>query len=165
MTHHLLPEVDRQAFARMRHAFLIRDPRAVLASYAKVRSAPVLEDLGLRQQAEIFETFGGPVVDSGDLLGRPESVLRLLCDALGVPFDAAMLSWPPGPRDTDGVWARYWYDGVWRSTGFEPPARPPPAASPLPAHLESLAERCRPFYERMYPHRITGEGGPRAASL
>ena len=22
--------------------------------------------------------------------------------------------------DSDGVWGRYWYDSVWRSTGFAP---------------------------------------------
>ena len=46
MTHHLLPEVDRGALAPLRHAFLIRDPRELLASYAKVRATPTLADLG-----------------------------------------------------------------------------------------------------------------------
>ena len=76
MTHHLLPWVDRSALAGLRHAFLIRDPRSLLASYARVRSAPTLADLGLRQQAEIFEEFGGPVLDSADLLAAPEPALR-----------------------------------------------------------------------------------------
>ena len=153
MTHHLLPEVDRWALAPLRHAYLIRDPRELLASYAKVRGEPTLDDLGLRQQAEIFETLGGPVIDSRDLLERPEGMLRALCAALGVSFDAAMLSWPPGPRDTDGVWGPYWYESVWRSTGFGP-YRPP--AGPLPARLEPLAERCLPYYERLYTRRLTG---------
>ena len=87
MTHHLLPEVDRAALGPLRHAHLIRDPRELLASYARVRAEPSLDDLGLRQQAEIFETFGGPVVDSRDLLTDPEGILRALCRALGVPFD------------------------------------------------------------------------------
>jgi hypothetical protein len=153
MTHHLLPEVDRRTLAPLRHAHLIRDPRELLASYAKVRSAPEFEDLGLRQQAEIFDAFGGPVIEARDLLEWPESVLRALCAALGVPFHGAMLSWPPGPRDSDGVWGPYWYESVWRSTGFGP-YRPP--ASPLPARLAPLAERCMPYYERLHAHRLTG---------
>src|SRR6266849_10782455 len=40
MTHHLLPGVDRARLSGLRHAFLIRDPRRLLASYAKVRDAP-----------------------------------------------------------------------------------------------------------------------------
>ena len=79
MTHHVLPAVDRAAFAPFRHAFLIREPRGLLASYARVRSAPTVDDLGLRQQAEIFGEFGGPVIDSADLLAAPEAALRALC--------------------------------------------------------------------------------------
>ncbi len=152
MTHHLLPEVDRRALAPFLHAYLIRDPAELLASYAKVRTAPELADLGIAQQASIFADFPGPVVDSRDLLADPEGMLRTLCGALGIPFTAAMLSWPPGPRETDGVWGRYWYDGVWRSTGFGP-HRPP--ASPPPAHLADLAERCRPHYQRLHATRLT----------
>src|SRR5271154_2802082 len=151
MPHHLLPEVARAALAPLRHAHLIRDPRELLASYARVRTEPGLDDLGLRQQAEIFETFGGPVVDSRDLLTDPEGILRALCRALDVPFDGGMLSWPPGPRDSDGVWAPWWYDRVHASTGFAA-YRPP--ADPLPPRLEPLAERCRPYYERLYQYRL-----------
>lgn len=153
MTHHLLPRVDRKALAPLRHAFLIRNPRSLLASYAKVRSAPTLDDLGLRQQAEIFETFGGPVIDSADILDAPERALRALCAALDVPFTQKMLSWPPGPRDTDGVWAPYWYDSVRASTGFAP-VSPSPGPPELPAHLEPLAARCQPYYEKLQNHKI-----------
>jgi len=151
MTHHLLPEVDRGALRGLRHAYLIRDPRQLLASYAKVRTQPVLDDLGLAQQVEIFRMFGGPVVDSSDILQQPEPMLRALCDALGVAFDPAMLSWPAGPRDTDGVWARYWYDGVQRSTGFGPYRE---QTAGLPPALEPLAAQCRPFYNELSAHRL-----------
>jgi hypothetical protein len=153
MTHHLLPEVDRATLAGLRHAFLIRDPRQLLASYARVRSEPSLADLGLEQQAEIFRAFGGPVLDSGDLLRSPRAALEALCGALGVAFDPAMLSWPAGPRPTDGVWAPYWYDGVRASTGFGPYAEPGGAA--LPPALAELAARCRPFYEELAAARVT----------
>ena len=157
MTHHLLPEVDRDALAPLRHAFLIRDPRELLASYARVRATPTLDDLGLWQQAEIFDRFGGPVIDSRDLLDRPEAVLRALCAALGVPFCPAMLSWPAGPRDTDGVWAPYWYDSVWRSTGF---GRYRPPGTALPPPLARLAEQCQPYYQQLYTHRLVGQPAP-----
>ena len=152
MTHHVLQDVDLAAFAPFRHAFLIRDPRSLLASYAKVRSAPTLDDLGLRQQAALYEEFGGPVIDSADVLAAPEQALRALCATLGVPFDPAMLSWPPGPRPTDGVWAPHWYDSVWRSTGFAPrPPGPPPVLDPA---LEPLLDQCLPYYERLRKNKI-----------
>jgi hypothetical protein len=149
MTHHVLPDVDLGTLAPLRHAFLIRDPRRVLASYARVREQPTLADLGLPQQVALFRRFGGPVVDSDDLLRDPEGVLRRLCAALDVPFDPAMLSWPAGRRDSDGVWAPHWYASVEASTGFGPYRDTPPD---LPEHLNPLAEVCRPYYEELREH-------------
>ena len=126
MTHHLLPEVDREWLAGVTNCFLIRDPREVIASYVKKRKDPALEDLGFVQQAEIFDFVREhtnaipPIVDARDVLENPERTLRLLCDAVGVEFSDSMLSWPPGLRDTDGIWAKYWYGEVARSTSFEP---------------------------------------------
>jgi len=152
MTHHVLPSVDLAAFAPFRHAFLIRDPRSLLASYARVRAAPTLDDLGLRQQAWLFEEFGGPVIDSADVLAAPEAALRALCTALEVPFSPAMLSWPPGPRSSDGVWAPHWYASVWRSTGFVPVT---PGPVTLDASLEPLLSSCLPYYEKLRRNKIT----------
>jgi Sulfotransferase domain len=116
---------------------------------------------GLPQQVEIFEHVIArtgrppPVLDSADLLQRPEPMLRALCDALGVPFSNRMLSWPAGRRATDGIWARHWYDRVEQSTGFEsPPSLPsdgPPARSPAVAAIEA---QCRPLYEKLRAHRL-----------
>jgi hypothetical protein len=152
MTHHLLPEVDRAALAPLRHAYLIRDPDELLASYARVRSEPTLADLGIRQQAEIYAAYPGPVLDSRDLLADPEGMLRALCQALGIGFSPAMLRWPAGPRDTDGVWAPHWYESVWASTGFGPYRAP---AGQLRPGLAVLAQRCRPYYEHLYARRLT----------
>ena len=152
MTHHLLPSVERARLRPLRHAFLIRSPRELLASYARVRATPTVEDLGLPQQVEIFRTLGGPVVDARDILEQPEPVLRALCAALDVPFDPAMLSWPAGPRETDGVWAPHWYENVWRSTGFGP-YRPP--TDPLAPHLVPLLDTCQRCYDELAAHRIT----------
>ena len=151
MTHHVLADIDRSRLRPLRHAFLLRDPRDLLTSYARVRTEPTFADLGLGVQAELFEQFGGPVIDSRDLLRAPGPVLRALCDAVGVEFDPAMLSWPAGPRETDGVWAPYWYDTVRASTGFGPPTDSVPA---VPERLEPLLAQCLPFYERLAAHRI-----------
>jgi hypothetical protein len=153
MTHHVLPSVPRAPLAALTHAFLVRDPERVLTSYAKVREEATLEDLGLPQQVELFETFGGPVVDAADVLRDPRGTLTLLCAALGIDFDEAMLAWPAGPRDTDGVWAPHWYAGVEASTGF---ARDSPGSSdPLPDRLMPLLERCLPYYEALASYRLS----------
>lgn len=152
MTHHVLPSVPRAPLGALTHAFLVRHPERVLTSYAKVREEPTLEDLGLPQQVELFETFGGPVVDAADVLRDPRGTLELLCAALGIRFDEAMLSWPAGPRNTDGVWAPHWYAGVEASTGFAPYS--PGSGDPLPDRLAPLLERCLPYYEALAPYRL-----------
>jgi hypothetical protein len=158
MSHHLLPDMGREWLGAVTHAFLIRDPAPVLASLGEKLGRFDLGATGLPQQVEIFDyverTTGRapPVVDAADLLAAPEAVLRALCVALGVPFSERMLSWPPGPRATDGVWARHWYERVERSTGFEPPE-----AAQLPRLTGRLAEldaQCRPLYERLRAHRL-----------
>jgi hypothetical protein len=157
MTHHLLDEIDTEALDGLRHAFLIRDPRRLLASYSKVRDTPTLADLGLAQQVAIFRRFGGPVIDAADIGARPESALPALCSALGIPFDEAMLAWPAGARPTDGVWARHWYDSVWASTGFDPSRSASSSSGPveLPPELEPLAAQCQAYYDEMAEHRLT----------
>jgi hypothetical protein len=153
MTHHLLDAVDRSLLSPLRHAYLIRDPRRLLASYSQVRTEPTLDDLGLRQQVELFREFGGPVIDSRDVLAAPETALRALCAALDVDFDPAMLSWPAGPRDSDGVWAPHWYDGVRASTGFSaPPAAPADAG--VADRLLPLLETALPYYDEMARERL-----------
>jgi len=157
MTHHLLPQVDQQWLSTVTNCFLIRDPREVIASYIKKNPDPALEDLGFVQQAEIFDfvfnqTNSVPlVIDAKDVLQNPERILRLLCDAIGVEFENAMLSWPPGLRDTDGIWAKYWYDEVATSTSFQPYR---PKNGPVPERLREIHDRCRECYDRLYQHRL-----------
>jgi len=158
MSHHLLPDMGREWLASMTHAFLIRDPAPMLASLEEKLGRFDLDATGLPQQVEIFDfvvrTTGRvpPVVDSADLLAAPEPMLRALCAALGIPFTPRMLSWPAGPRASDGIWARHWYERVERSTGFEPAAAT--EVPDLQGRLAELEGRCRPLYEKLRAHRL-----------
>lgn len=119
MTHHLLPDTPTDWIEGLTNLILLRDPRRVIASYTQKRAEVTLADIGLPQQVALVEQLGSPlVIDSSDFLTDPEGHLRLVCDYAGVPFDGAMLAWPAGRRETDGVWAPAWYDSVWASTGF-----------------------------------------------
>jgi hypothetical protein len=157
MTHHLLPEIDRAWLGILTNAFLIRDPREVVTSFVKIAGTPRLEDTGLPQQLEIFEWVRRrtgevpPVVDARDVLREPARVLRLLCAAVDVDFTEAMLSWPPGPRDTDGVWAKHWYDAVLKSTSFQPYT---PKNERFPSHLTKLLKEAEAIYQTLYRHRL-----------
>lgn len=155
MTHHLLPEVDRSFLTQLTNCFLIRDPAEVIASYMKKNHEPALEDLGFVQQAEIFELVSKrgtpPVIDARDVQENPARTLQLLCDAVGVEFTDAMLSWPPGLRESDGVWAKYWYAEVEKSTGFQSRKS---RATDVPERLRPVHEQCLDIYERLREHRL-----------
>lgn len=157
MTHHMLPEIGREWMQACRHAFLIRHPARVLASYAAKREAVAFGDIGFREQEELFEIAVAatgrvpPVVDSDVLLADPRSVLSRLCAALAIPFSEAMLSWRPGPRDSDGIWAAHWYDAVNRSTGFGQPKPMPKLSDPALLRLE---EEALPIYQRLAEHAL-----------
>ena len=125
MAHHLLPTMGRDWIDGFDNVLLIRDPARVVASYVQRHESVSAEDLGYFQLWEIAErvtaaTGAAPfVIEAEALQADPEGILRRLCVHLGIAFDEAMLSWPAGPRDSDGVWAPHWYAGVEASTGFK----------------------------------------------
>jgi hypothetical protein len=157
MAHHLLPNISRDWLGEVTNAFLIRDPREVLTSYTKVIENPTLEDTGLPQQVEMFKWVrertgvAPPVIDSKDVLGDPRGMLTKLCAALGVDFREEMLAWEPGPRAEDGVWAKYWYSEIDRSTGFKPYRTKP---DEVPERLQPLLDECRKHYDYLAVHKL-----------
>jgi len=156
MTHHMLPTIHHGWFDQVNHVFLIRDPRQVLISYLRSRPNATADDIGVLQQADLYDeiaaAFGAPpVIDADEFLQRPETHLRALCAQLGIPFTTRMLQWPAGSRDTDGIWAPYWYDAVLRSTGFEPWRERDLRGAD--AH-GTVIDACMPAYERLRERRI-----------
>lgn len=157
MSFHVLDEVDRKWMSKLTHCFLIRDPESVVASYAQVRETPTLQDIGFVQQAELYDYVcqhlepSPVVIDSAEFLAQPEAMLRAWCAILGIDFSEDMLSWPKGPRDSDGVWAPHWYASVWASTGFAEPRANKPA---LNQELQALADQAQPFYQDLYDRRL-----------
>ena len=158
MWHMMVGPIGYEDFAGFRHAFLIREPERMIASYLKKREAARFEDFGLEQQAEFFEResdrlgHAPPVIDANDVLSNPEGMLSKLCRALDIAWDPAMLSWAPGRRETDGVWAAHWYNAVEKSTGFGEPDSGPVILSD---EDQALAERMQPYYQRLADHRLS----------
>ncbi|RLQ23271.1 hypothetical protein DWB85_04140 [Seongchinamella sediminis] len=158
MTHHIPRGMAMDWCADFKHCFLIRDPAQVIASYVQ-KMPDVNEDaIGIRRQAELFEQIAGLsgdvplVIDSNDVLKNPEKVLGELCQRLGIEFyREAMLHWPTGRRDSDGIWASHWYHNVEQSTGFGTYTQGEPE---LDASQRELAQRMMPCYEQLAAQRI-----------
>jgi hypothetical protein len=152
MTHHMLAHIGHDWFEAVTHVFLIRDPREVLVSYLKSRPHATAEDIGMLQEANLYDEIAArtgsatPVIDADAFLKNPEGHLRALCSLLQIPFTPRMLQWPAGPRATDGVWAPFWYDAVLKSTAFEPWRE---RDLRVPAAQRTTIDTCMPAYVRL----------------
>jgi hypothetical protein len=151
MTQHVITGIPRDWFGKVRHVFLIRHPARVVASFGAKYDNPTLADIGFTQQTEIFDdlTVRGIkplVIDSADIRDDPRGMLIRLCDALGLPFDPAMLLWPKGGHPADGIWAPHWYGAVHASTGFAPAEGPLPN---LQGAAAALVEQALPHYQQL----------------
>jgi hypothetical protein len=136
--------------------FLIRDPKQIIASYAQVIEKPVMRDIGLEYQYELFtrlEKANQPliVVDSNLLLQNPAAVLKQLCHRCAMGFESAMLTWKAGPKSYDGVWHTHWYANVHLSTGF---AKQNTSDRPLPEYLNPLYQQARGYYQKLLPFSL-----------
>jgi hypothetical protein len=158
MSHHLLDGFDGDWLDALAHVFLVRDPAEMLSSLLRVWPDAELEDTGLVQQVALFDrvadhTGKAPVVlDGRDVMDEPGDILQQLCRAIDLPWDPAMLNWPTGPRDTDGVWGQHWYASLWASTGF---VGWRPRQIRIPEEKRYLLDATQPLYDRLVKHRLT----------
>ncbi len=155
MTHHLV-ELNEDFLLKVSNIIFIRDPKQIISSYAEVIHDVTMRDIGMEKQWTLFnllsENNHPPVVlDSNEILKDPEKVLGSLCEALQIPFYKEMLHWQPGARKEDGVWAKYWYNNVHRSTGFE---KQKTSSRELPGYLEPLYIESKKYYDQLYQHSI-----------
>lgn len=162
MAHHLTPGMGLGWVDQLTNCLLVREPTEMINSFIKIIPDPTPSDLGLPQQAALFERITAatgrtpPVVDSAQVLRDPRQTLTLLCDRLGVPFDEAMLSWKPGSRPEDGAWAPHWYASVHQSTGF---GAYNPRNEPAPSRLRGVLDECNAIYRALSAHRLGGLEG------
>jgi Sulfotransferase domain len=157
MCQHILDDIPRDWIAACRHIFLIRDPAEVAASFAATTGAVTADDIGQVRQTWLYENISQrtgrawPVIEGQDVLENPAAMLRALCRDIDIPFDENMLSWSAGKRETDGVWAPWWYARVEASTGFE---KPRPSPHILPEAAMAAVQESRPHYEKLRDRKL-----------
>nr|WP_321223342.1 sulfotransferase family protein [uncultured Psychroserpens sp.] len=156
MTHHLL-DLDRSFMKGLTNVILTRNPIEMLPSFDKVIKNPTIDDVGYKLHVELIQDFKNNnidfvVLDAKNVLLNPEGVLKQLCCHIDIPFDKNMLQWTPSQREEDGVWAKYWYNNVHKSSGF---AEYKPKKDLFPKHLEKLLEECLPYYVELQKMALT----------
>ena len=155
MTHHLV-NLNHERLLPFSNIILIRPPIRIIHSYQKVIQQPNMDDIGIKDQLNLFNYFKDrgvkpAVIDTHELLKNPEKVLSLLFQDLDIEFDKSMLCWKAGPKPEDGIWARHWYKNAHKSIGFK-------KLEEKEIHLEKeqlqLLERCEPIYKTLFEHAI-----------
>ena len=150
MTHHLL-NLDRSFMKDCIHIILTRDPLEMLPSFDKVIYNPSMNDVGYALHSELLAYFEKSnitpiILDAKKVLLNPEKILKQLCERIEIYFDNKMLHWKAGSRVEDGVWAKYWYSNIHKSTGFIPYKA---KTKPFPERLKPLLNECLIHYEKL----------------
>ncbi|MCG8374469.1 MAG: sulfotransferase family protein [Balneolales bacterium] len=150
MTHHLV-DLDLSFLKQTVNVILTREPREMLTSFIKQIPNPTLRDTGYPQHLELMDYLKSigqnpVVIDSKEVLLNPGIKLREICEQLEIPFDDAMLNWEAGARPEDGIWAKYWYHNVHKSTGFMPYR---PKEKILSQALENVLAECERYYFKL----------------
>ena len=120
---HFTVNLNLNFLKEVKNIILIRNPLDVIASYNQIIKHPTIQDIGILDQYNMFRYFNDMnisyiIIDSKDILENPEKALKKLCEKLKITFDKKMLNWQKGPKIFDGIWAKYWYTNVHKTTGF-----------------------------------------------
>jgi len=160
-TDHRYEEIlaDGRFLAEARHAFLIRRPEEIVASYYALWPDMRLDAIGLEVQLELYtavrDAGGHPpvVIDSDDLVARPKATMAAYCAAVELPFIPQALTWAPGERPEWRRSAR-WHVDVSASSGFEQRQRTYERTVDSSDELARFAAHHRPFYEQLHAQRL-----------
>lgn len=151
---------DRRFLAEARHAFLIRRPEEIAASfYAVERDRMDIDSIGLETLHVLYRAVvdaGGhhPIVlDSDDLVARPASTMAAYCAAVGLPFLTHALAWEPGDRHEWRRSAR-WHVDAAESTGFAERPKSYAVTVGNSGDLARFAAHHQPFYELLFAARL-----------
>jgi hypothetical protein len=117
-----------------------------------------LKDLGFVQQVDLFNMVSDklgeapPVIDADDLCSNPRAALIGLCTSLEINFHEEMLSWDTGPHPYDGIWGKYWYKSVNKSSRFNYISSSNKRSFNYQSHLIDEAE---PYFQALNAYKIT----------
>jgi len=150
---------DRRFLAEARHAFLIRRPDEIAASFYDVETTMDVDSIGLETLHRLYRAVidaGAAhhvVLDSDDLVTRPAATIAAYCAAVGLPFLAHALTWDAGERHE---WRRSerWHRAVSTTTGFVRREQEYVQTVETSSELARFAAHHQPFYELLHAQRL-----------
>ena len=156
MTHHILKKTPLNWLTSGTNCFLIRDPKDVLLSYVKKNNIIKSDDIGFLMQIKLFNfikngNFPKIVINADDLSKNPKMVLKILCKKLEIKFSEKMLKRPKGPRTSDGIWEKIWYQDVKSSSNFNKLLKKPDV---IPLKYKNIYDESLEIYNELNKYRI-----------
>ena len=127
MAYYVVTELSGdKAFAReLTHIFLIRDPALSIVCYRKLEPEFRDEEVGVTALRDLHDNLSAVldkaplVIDAADLAARPETMMRAVCEAVGLEFLPTSLDWQtPPPAEWQSVAG--WHQAVSNSVGIRP---------------------------------------------
>ncbi|GAB5469511.1 MAG: hypothetical protein Kilf2KO_25410 [Rhodospirillales bacterium] len=152
---------DEAFLANFTHSFLIRDPAKTISSMFAKWPDLHPKEVGFAEQRQLFDRLSEiegrppPVLDSDDLLERPQTMVRLWCEAVGIPFLPDALSWAPGARDEVSWWdGGSFHANLRDSDGLKPQPRRYLEIADAPARVREIHAETLPHYRHLHAHRL-----------
>ena len=148
---------DGRLLAEAHHAFLIRRPEEIAASYFALKPDMAIDDVGLGTWTSCTGR-SPPPTHPGDRFRRPGPDRRRRCGPncaeVDLPFREQMLRWERGARQE---WRRSerWHRAVSDSEGFVTRESAYRESVATNATLAAYAEHHAPFYARLHALRLT----------
>jgi len=147
------------------HTFLIRDPKKVLTSMHSRWPDITLAEIGFEDLHTLFKRVADkegttPVIlDSDELLEKPEQGMIAYCSAVGIPFVAEALNWEnkqSANKQKNPTWntdEHGFHDSLKASKGLSKQNRnyPPLETS---GDMMRLYKASKPHYDALYEHRV-----------
>jgi hypothetical protein len=118
-----------------------------------------IEEVGLEALHELHAAVGDAgghpsvVIDSDDLVARPEATMAAYCAAVELPFIPRALTWAPGERPEWRRSAR-WHSDVSASSGFRQRERRYTHTVESSDELARFAAHHLRFYEQLHVQRL-----------
>ena len=136
------------------HTFIIRDPKAAIASHYRLNPKLGRDEIGFARLYEIFDavkqvTRATPLVlDSDELVNAPERYVEAYCRHVDIPHMPEALKWNPVRLPAWERTAR-WHVAVSESRGIEPSIPRTDVDVAGDPVLSDYLRYHEPFYQRM----------------
>jgi hypothetical protein len=150
---------DRRFLREATHTFIIRHPREVIPSHFALNPELGRDEIGFARLHDLYlavteASRAEPVVvDSDDLVARPEQTTRAYCERVGLQFHADRLSWQPKmPKEWHKT--ERWHRDAGQTSSFVPTQTVYDNTVDNHPRLAEYYHYHLPFYEYLHEHRL-----------